>query len=106
VTLWGQLELRFKTELQTTMSGFFAHLRQAGLPLPSTEPHVEVVDRGPFTPVPQRKNRKILIARKLADGLGSVLRLIRGAMYRGRTRRADVRGLPLRKYVSVRRFAT
>jgi hypothetical protein len=47
----GAVDAGTRTELETVMSGFFAHLRQAGLPLPSTEPHVEVVDRGRVTPV-------------------------------------------------------
>jgi hypothetical protein len=45
----GAVDAGTRTELETVMSGFFAHLRQAGLPLPSTEPHVEVVDRGRVT---------------------------------------------------------
>jgi len=42
----GAVDAGTRTELETAMSGFFTHLRQAGLPLPSTEPHVEVVDKG------------------------------------------------------------
>ena len=45
----GAVDAATRTELETAMSGFFARLRQAGLPLPSTEPHVEVVDRGRAT---------------------------------------------------------
>ena len=47
----GAVDAGTRTELETAMSGFFTHLRQAGLPLPSTEPHVEVVDKGRVTPV-------------------------------------------------------
>jgi hypothetical protein len=38
----GAVDAGTRTELETAMSGFFTHLRQAGLPLPSAEPHVEV----------------------------------------------------------------
>jgi hypothetical protein len=56
------------------MSGFFTHLRQAGLPLPSTEPHVEVVDKGRVTPVYySARTGKIMVARKLTGDLGRVL---------------------------------
>src|SRR5215468_738814 len=70
----GAVDAGTKSELETAMSGFFAHLRQAGLPLPSTEPHVEVVDRGRFTPMSYNaRTGKILVARKLAGDLGRVL---------------------------------
>jgi hypothetical protein len=38
----GAVDAGTRTELETAMSGFFTHLRQAGLPLPPAEPHVEV----------------------------------------------------------------
>src|SRR5262245_5542704 len=67
----GTVDAATKSELETAMTGFFAHLRQAGLPLPSTEPHVEVVDRDGSTPMTySAKTGKILIARKLAADLG------------------------------------
>jgi hypothetical protein len=70
----GAVDAGTKSELETAMSGFFAHLRQAGLPLPSTEPHVEVVDRGRSTPMfYNSRTGKILVARKLAADLGRVL---------------------------------
>jgi len=70
----GAVDAGTKTELDTAMSGFFAHLQQAGLPLPSTEPHVEVVERGRFTPMfYNARTGKILVARKLAGDLGRVL---------------------------------
>jgi hypothetical protein len=70
----GTVDAGTRTELETAMSGFFVHLRQAGLPLPSTEPHVEVVDRGRFTPMSySARTGKILVARKLAGDLGRVL---------------------------------
>jgi hypothetical protein len=70
----GAVDPGTRTELETAMSGFFAHLRQAGLPLPSTEPHVEVVDRGRVTPVYySARTGKIMVARKLTGDLGRVL---------------------------------
>ena len=70
----GAVDVDTRTELETAMSGFFAHLRQAGLPLPSTEPHVEVVDRGRATPMHySAATGKILVARKLTGDLGRVL---------------------------------
>jgi hypothetical protein len=70
----GSVDAGTRTELETAMSGFFTHLRQAGLPLPSTEPHVEVVDRGRATPLYySARTGKILVARKLTGDLGRVL---------------------------------
>ena len=70
----GAVDADTRTELETAMSGFFAYLRQVGLPLPSTEPHVEVVDRGRVTPVYySARAGKILVARKLTGDLGRVL---------------------------------
>jgi hypothetical protein len=70
----GAVDAGTRTELETAMSGFFTHLRQAGLPLPSTEPHVEVVDKGRVTPVYySARTGKIMVARKLTGDLGRVL---------------------------------
>lgn len=71
----GAVDAGTRTELETAMSDFFAYLRQVGLPLPSTEPHVEVVDsRGPANPVYySARIGKILVARKLTGDLGRVL---------------------------------
>ena len=70
----GAVDAGTRTELETAMSGFFAHLRQAGLPLPLTEPIVEIVDKGRATPMHYNaRTGKILVARKLAGDLGRVL---------------------------------
>ena len=67
----GAVDAGTRTELETAMTVFFAHLRQAGLPLPSTEPIVEVVDKGRATPMHYNaRTGKILVARKLAGDLG------------------------------------
>jgi hypothetical protein len=70
----GAVDSGSKSELEKAMTGFFAHLRDAGMPLPSTEPHVEIVDRGRSTPMTySARTGKILIARKLVADLGRVL---------------------------------
>jgi hypothetical protein len=71
----GAVDSNIRTNLEEAMNGFYTYVRQAGMPVPATEPHVEIVDRGPhITPMYfNARQGKILVARKLAGDTGRVL---------------------------------